>query len=309
MGIDIRLYSMGQPSEEASNALIYCTFAAFLVCGLAISWKLRGQSKGQWLSANRTQKGLPLALNFIATAMGSGILFTYPEIAAIGGVQGLLVYALSSSLPLLIFAALGPIIRRKCPEGFVLTEWTRQRYGAVTSLYLSALTLITLFLYMVAGLSALQQIITALTGLNGLPAVIVECAVTTIYTSLGGFKVSFITDNVQGAMVVGLIIIGCITVGVKTEINHDLIERSHYLDASLLAWQLVYILPVAILLTVVGVSGLLAGWSGALGDPPEQSSIAFFLLLEQLPAWVVGIVLVMTVSLSTAAFDSFQSAM
>lgn len=49
---------MGQPSEEASNALIYCTFAAFLVCGLAISWKLRGQSKGQWLSANRTQKGI-----------------------------------------------------------------------------------------------------------------------------------------------------------------------------------------------------------------------------------------------------------
>lgn len=42
--------------------------------------------------------------------------------------------------------------------------------------------LVTLFLYMVAELSALQQIITALTGLNGLPVVIVECAVTTIYT-------------------------------------------------------------------------------------------------------------------------------
>lgn len=36
---------------------------------------------------------------------------------------------------------------------------------------------------MVAELSALQQVINALTGLNGLPAVIVECAVTTIYTS------------------------------------------------------------------------------------------------------------------------------
>lgn len=35
---------------------------------------------------------------------------------------------------------------------------------------------------MVAELSAVQQIITALTGLDGLPAVIVECAVTTIYT-------------------------------------------------------------------------------------------------------------------------------
>lgn len=198
---------------------------------------------------------------------------------------------------------------------------------------------------MVAELSALQQIINSLTGLNGLPPVIVQCAVTTIYTSLGGFKVSFITDNIQGAMVVGLIIIGCITVGVKTEVQHDLIEKSGYLNASLLGWQLMYILPVAILtndfflsgfwmrtfaaktdkdlyvgvglatgavaviLTLVGVSGLLAGWSGALGDPPEQSSIALFLLLEQLPAWVVGIVLVMVVCLSTAAFDSFQSAM
>ena len=128
-------------------------------------------------------------------------MFSYPEISTIAGVQGLVVYALSSSLPLLVFGFLGPIIRRKCPEGFVLTEWTRQRYGVPAALYLSLLTfvqtwqakkskitlitycrLITLFLYMVAELSALQQIINALTGLNGLPAVIVECAVTTIYT-------------------------------------------------------------------------------------------------------------------------------
>ncbi|EXJ61635.1 hypothetical protein A1O7_02064 [Cladophialophora yegresii CBS 114405] len=336
---------MGLPSQQASNAVIYTTYAAFLAFGLFIAWTLRHQTKGEYLATLRTQKGIPLALNFIASALGSGVLFSYPQISTIAGVQGLVVYALSSALPLLVFAFLGPIIRNKCPEGFVLTEWTRQRYGAIAALYLSALTLITIFLYMVAELSALQQIVTALTGLNGLPAVIVECAVTTIYTSLGGFRVSFVTDNVQGAMVVGLIIIACITVGVETEISHDLIERSNYLDASLLGWQLMYILPVAILtndffisgfwlrtfaaktdrdlwigvsiatvavaiiLTLVGVTGLLAGWSGALGDPPEQSSIAFFLLLEQLPAWVVGIVLVMTIALSTAAFDSFQSAM
>ncbi len=35
---------------------------------------------------------------------------------------------------------------------------------------------------MVAELSALQQIVNALTGLNGLPAVIVECVITTAYT-------------------------------------------------------------------------------------------------------------------------------
>ncbi|KLJ09430.1 hypothetical protein EMPG_15152 [Blastomyces silverae] len=278
--------------------------------------------------------------------LGSGILFTYPEIATIAGVQGLIVYGLASSLPLLVFGYLGPIIRQKCPEGFVLTEWARQRYGLVAGAYLSLLTLITLFLYMVAELSALQQIINALTGLNGLPVVIVEVVVTTIYTSLGGFKVSFVTDNVQGAMVVGLIIIAVITVGTEVDIDRSLIESSGFLEPSLLGWQLIYILPVAILtndfflsnfwlrtfasktdrdlrigvslasgavfciLTLVGVSGLLAAWSGAWpGDPPQLGSIAFFLLLEKLPGWVVGIVLVMTVSLSTAAFDSLQSAM
>jgi Na+/proline symporter len=227
----------------------------------------------------------------------------------------------------------------------VLTEWTRQRYGTLTALYLSFLTLVTIFLYMVAELSALQQVVNTLTGLNGLPAIIVEAAITTVYTSLGGFKVSFFTDNIQGAMVLCLIIIGVISVGTQAEINHGLVDRSGYLEPSLLGWQLIYILPVAILtndffisgfwmrtfaartdrdlwigvsiavvcvaiiLTLLGVAGLVAGWSGELGDPPEQSSVALFTLLGSMPAWVIGIVLVMSVALSTAAFDSFQSAM
>jgi hypothetical protein len=82
----------------------------------------------------------------VNSGLGSGVLFSYPQIATIAGVQGLVVYALSSALPLLVFAWLGPIIRRKCPEGFVLTEWTRQRYGVITALYLSALTYVTLCL-------------------------------------------------------------------------------------------------------------------------------------------------------------------
>ena len=146
-------------------------------------------------------------------------------------------------------------------------------------------------------------------------------------------------------MVVGLIILGVITVGVETDIDRNLVSSSKLLDASLLGWQLIYILPVAILtndffisgfwmrtfasktdkdlvigtsiatvavtciLTLVGAAGLLAAWSGAWSGDPDDGSIAFFLLLEKLPAWVVGIVLVMTVSLSTAAFDSLQSAM
>lgn len=147
-------------------------------------------------------------------------------------------------------------------------------------------------------------------------------------------------------MIVLLIIIATITIGAKTEIKRELIESSGLLEPSLLGWQLLYVLPVAVLtndfflsnfwlrtfasktdkdlwvgisiamvvilivLTLVGCTGLIAAWSGAWpGDPAQDGSVAFFLLLERLPNWVVGIILVMAVTMSTAAFDSLQSAM
>jgi Na+/proline symporter len=146
-------------------------------------------------------------------------------------------------------------------------------------------------------------------------------------------------------MVVVLLIIATITIGVTTNIDRSTIDSSGLLQSSLLGWQLLYILPVAILtndfflsnlwirtfasktdkdlwigvsiaavvvaviLALIGSTGLIAVWSGAVTDITNEGGIAFFLLLETLPAWVVGIVLVLVVSLSTSAFDSFQSAM
>lgn len=144
---------------------------------------------------------LPLLWVYVlltCVALGSGILFSYPQLATIAGVQGVVVYALASALPLLIFAALGPVLRRKCPDGFVLTEWTRERYGTVAMLYLSFMTLVTLFLYMVAELSAVGQVVNALTGLDGLPVIIVECVVTTIYTCKLRAVVVEVAYNVRG---------------------------------------------------------------------------------------------------------------
>jgi hypothetical protein len=40
------------------------------------------------------------------------------------------------------------------------------------------------FLYMVAELSAVGQTVTALTGMDGLPVIIVQCVVTTLYTCM-----------------------------------------------------------------------------------------------------------------------------
>lgn len=281
----------------------------------------------------------------LITGLGCGILSTYPQVANIAGLQGLLVYALAGGLPMLLFSFLGPKIRKQCPHGFVLTEWVFQRFGKVAGLYLSACTILTLFLFMVSEISSVQYAIKSLTGLNALPVVIVECVVTSIYTAIGGFKVSFITDNIQIGVVVVLIIVVSCAMGSYIDINTDLIPESGLLKGSKLGWQLIYILVVAIftndlfmsgfwlrtfasrsdkdlwigtsiaaflmtaIVTVVGVTGLIAVWADLVPVGDESSAASFFIVLAQLPSWVMGFVLVFIVILSTCTLDSLQSAM
>ncbi|KXJ94127.1 hypothetical protein Micbo1qcDRAFT_41548 [Microdochium bolleyi] len=48
---------MGQPSFEASNAIIYVTYGAFLLLGTGLAWRMRNQPKSEFLAGNRTQTG------------------------------------------------------------------------------------------------------------------------------------------------------------------------------------------------------------------------------------------------------------
>lgn len=72
--------------------------------------------------------------------MGSAILLSYPELSTFVGIQGTFVYAACSAVPLLAFIVLGPIIRTKCPDGFIMTTWVRERYGEIAGAYISFLT-------------------------------------------------------------------------------------------------------------------------------------------------------------------------
>ncbi|GME87620.1 unnamed protein product [[Candida] boidinii] len=278
--------------------------------------------------------------------MGCGILTTYTQIANIAGLQGLLVYALCGAIPIFLFSLVGPQIRKRCPEGFVLTEWVYQRYGTVAALYLSAFTILTMFLYMVSELTAVGGAISAMTGLDPTPCVIVECVVTSIYTALGGFKVSFVTDTFQGAFLMVFLVIGVIGYALNIDINPQLKHETEgeLLGSNKLGWMLVYILFIAIVTNdcflagfwlrtfaaktnkdlmigtgiasvsiciisvLVGLPGILAVWTGDLTIGSEDGWNAFFILIANMSNWVIGIILVFAVGLSTCNFDSLQSA-
>lgn len=280
-----------------------------------------------------------------STGVGCGILSTYPQVANIAGLQGLLVYALAGGLPMFLFSFFGPIIRRKCPHGFVLTEWVFQRFGTITGLYLSACTILTLYLFMVSEVASLQYAYNTLTGLDALPPIIVQCVVTSIYTAVGGFKVSFITDTLQISAVFLFIIIVSCAVGSYVHIDTSQIAESGLLKSTKLGWQLIYILVVAIftndmfmagfwlrtfaaktdkdlwigcslaafiltcIVTIVGVAGMIAVWAGLVPVGDYESSASVFLILQTIPNWVSGFTLVFVICISVCTLDSLQSAM
>lgn len=69
---------MAQLSSQGSNAIIYLTYAFLLATGLAIAYRF--YKADSFLSHNGSQRGLPLALNFIASGkyfctQGSFFLF------------------------------------------------------------------------------------------------------------------------------------------------------------------------------------------------------------------------------------------
>lgn len=252
--------------------------------------------------------------------MGCGILTSYTEIANIAGIQGLLVYVLAGGVPIAMFGLFGPIIRRRCPDGFVLTEWCRQRFGPIMGYGLSAATVLTIFLFMVGELTAINGAIETMTGISAIPCVVVECVVTTIYTSMGGFAVSFTTDTLQACFVLLVLIISCIGYGTQVHIDPALKHETYHqlMGSTRIGWMNFYILNVAILTNdalmsgfwlrtfaartskdlyiatgiasvvttiiccLVGIPGILTVWTGdcTIGDP--NGAYSFYILIAKM---------------------------
>jgi Na+/pantothenate symporter len=101
-------------------------------------------------------------------------------------------------------------------------------------------------------------VINSLTGLNAIPATVVEVVITLLYTgqytplvghhystdwpllAWGGFRTSLITDYVQGVLILVLLVVCSAAMGANIRIDRSLIDQSGLLKANLLGWQLLY---------------------------------------------------------------------
>ncbi|CAI5988363.1 unnamed protein product [Closterium sp. NIES-64] len=171
-----------------------------------------------FLTARKSVPMLTIAWSFYAGAMGSWALFGPPSYCLYAGTLGMIMYAISAGLPIIIVAWFGAVIHRLVPSVVSMADYVRRRFGLVISLYVSALMLFNMGVAITADVislyvsalmlfnmgvaitaeyTAVGSLFTDIIGSKSLPIILVIGLVSLTYTAIGGLYVSIITDQWQ----------------------------------------------------------------------------------------------------------------
>lgn len=325
------------------------TLALVVIFGVLALFGLVGYRAGRsgattrdkYLTARGSQAAAPLGLSFFASGMGVWILFVPPEVGTFGGFLGIFGYGLGAAIPFILFAVIGPKIRRRVPEGVTLTDFVRLRFGRAMGLYVAVVSVFYMFIFITAELTAIGGVLGLVAGVNPLVPILAVAGITAAYTAYGGLPASLQTDRWQGWIILILVTLGVgIVLGNAPEAFQS--ARSAGLTSftrvgaeSLVVlvigigaanffhqgyWQRIwsaqdepnlirgswlgaaYTFPVVFLL---GVMGMVAAGGGQLDVP----SLAFFALLVDMPVWVLAGMVALAVALVASSVDTLQNGM
>ena len=184
--------------------IIVLTTVVFTLIGI---WYTKGKhfSIEDYLSARGSVNKGVLISTLVASAIGSWVLFSPPEVGVTAGITGIIGYSLGSAFAVMIFAWLGLKLRKIMPKGHALTEFIVHRFGK--GMYV--MVLLVMIFYMGVYLTAeLTGIALAAEMVFGIPIVLTAIIVglgTMAYTAAGGLKTSVFTDWVQYWFMIPLI--------------------------------------------------------------------------------------------------------
>ena len=105
---------------------------SILFASLGIAYSKRFLDINNYLVANRSVGLFALTTSFIASALGSWVLFGPASAATWGGIGAVIGYSLGTAFPMIFLISLGKKIRRNFPKGSTLIEFLRKRFGKTT---------------------------------------------------------------------------------------------------------------------------------------------------------------------------------
>jgi solute:Na+ symporter, SSS family len=314
--------------------------AAFAAIALIVVQRSPFADRDHYLTARGTQGTVALGLSFFASALGAWILFSPPEVGTFAGLLGISGYALGQALAVVVFAGVGPRVRALAPSGTTLLGFVRARFGRANHVYVAAVSLLYMFVFLAAELTAIGGVLSLLAGVDPLVPIVAVAAVTAAYTAYGGLPASLVTDRWQAWLVLGLAAAAAVVIAADvagpgaraeaaglTRIDRPGAEVLVVLVIAIVAanlfhqgfWQRVWsahgerelrrgvLLGGVLILPVVFAAGL-AGMVAAGGTDVETPSLALFSLLETIPAPAVALVVVLAVALVASSVDTLQNA-
>eukprot|EP00736_Rhodelphis_marinus_P003614 Rmarinus@m.26460 len=300
------------------------------------------KSSRDFVSANCSQTAVSIGFTFYASSFGASLLYATPEVGAIAGIVGVIGNAVAATLPFFVFAVLGPYMQRNMDSHHAtVSEYLPHRLGPWMSFQVSTISLFMMFIFIVAELSAVGDVIEYIVPqTEGAIHMASVSVVTTAYTCYGGFRASLLTDRFQGFITLFLSILVSVAIFRDVHVTSEEWESSGVLRSTAVGHRSAFTLAVAIVASILFHQGfwqralaardastlrhgcLLAGLFvfptvtlfGVVGmvakadDEDVEPSLGFFHLLSQLrgSAWDY-VTIILAVALVAGGVDSLQN--
>lgn len=197
---------------SATTALLVTLLALLTFAWVGVRGGRRIGDRDRYLTARSSVGTGPLALSFFASALGGWILFAPAEVGTFGGLLGIGGYAVGQALAVAVFAVLGPAVRDRLPEGTTILEFVALRFGRTMQAYAGGVSVLYMFTFLTAELTAIGGVLALLAGIDPLWTVVAVAGVTAAYTAYGGLPASLSTDRWQAWLVLGLVLTGVVAV-------------------------------------------------------------------------------------------------
>ena len=331
-------------SQSSAISLTLIISILFVIIGIIYSKKYRGINN--YLVANRSIGIFSLTTSFVASALGTWILFGPSSAATWGGIGSVIGYSLGTAFPLFILIYLGKKFRKLYPKGKTLIEAVRARFGFKLFKLILLLSIFYMTIFLIAEVTAISILINYISGTDLwiTSLIIILCSV--IYTLYGGLRASIFTDNIQFVIFGILLLIGFSYIisinSIEFSFEYIRFKKPELLSINYLPnftagltffiavaatnlfhqgnWQRVYaakdnktlkyslITSFIIIIPIV----FLMGFSGLIAiskNPNVIPDLAFFTLLLKKNIWMLSsLILFLAISLTVSSIDTLINA-
>jgi SSS family solute:Na+ symporter len=172
-----------------------------------------------FITARGRASVVAVAWSFYATAVGSWVIVGPPSYAVYAGVLGLVMYSLSSGIPLLGIAFFGSKIQAKYPHISSSSEFVGERFGRKAQFLYVLLIMFNMSIAMLAEYTTIASLFRDFVRTLDFPVIVAEGTLALMYTAYGGLYVSIITDQFQGVFSLLLTVIIAVYVFTQTSLD------------------------------------------------------------------------------------------